>query len=92
LTSIFNTCSPLENRISLKYWLYDIYASIAINNYPYETISLPAKPVDLFCSNIMMNISQDDPFSLLSSIFNGRNVLTSINEYKSIESNIDLFA
>ena len=55
-------------------------------------ISLPAKPVDLFCSNIIMNISQDDPVLLLSSISNGINVLTNNYECKNIESKIDLFA
>ncbi len=72
--------------------LYDIHDSIAINNYPYETISLSAKPVDLFCSNIMINISQDDSVSLLSSISKGINVLSSNYDCKIIKSNIDLIA
>lgn len=80
LTSIFKLCTPLKDVDDLKFWLNDVYGNIAMANYPYESSflnTLPAWPVSVLCSRMVNSIGKhfdQDPASLLSSIFNGVNV------------------
>jgi lysosomal Pro-X carboxypeptidase len=79
LTKLFKLCHPLRTVTELKNWLFDMYANIAMVDYPYPTsflADLPAFPARVFCANVtsssMKEIDTDE--ETIKRIVRGVNV------------------
>jgi lysosomal Pro-X carboxypeptidase len=66
----------LKTVDELKNWLFDMYANIAMVNYPYPTsflADLPAFPARVFCANVTSSVGNTDE-DIVKRIIKGTNV------------------
>lgn len=79
LTKSFQLCHPLKTVTELKSWLFDIYANIAMVDYPYPTsflADLPAFPIRALCANVTSSMFEaiDTDEETIKRIVRGVNV------------------
>lgn len=79
MTKYFQLCHPLQTITELKNWLFDMYANVAMVDYPYPTsflADLPAFPIRILCANVTSSVFEaiDTDEETIKRIVRGVNV------------------